>query len=429
MEKETKLAGITHIGGEGSTNVSAHNNAPSGFPEHLVPSPWEKLRFVFHNFANLPHDSNAGVASDELDCHGYKWSLELYPGGYVEDGYASIYLRCGGMAHDEEVHVKFSIRFGSDEIYLSITTGCTTASVYTGENDYWGEDRAIKRRDVLKWTRDEDHPFKDFLDSNGSLCVDVDLQVGVPRSSSYKPVNSTKADMAKVLDMACEENSDVVFQVGDRTFHCLSGLLQVRAPELYALASEYDKCTPIPISGVCPDTFQLLILTVYGGEIPDDKKTFDDLKALISAADRFGSTNSKLLAEYELVKSNSIHVDNVAEVLLFADGTNCALIKEAAISCFFSNPNGVRKTEGYARLKESPHVLEELLFEAAEAREKRPASHAQHERDYKRMRVSDLRSKLDGKGLDVDGSREMLVSRLEEADAVETAAGAAENDG
>ena len=66
------------------------------------------------------------------------------------------------------------------------------------------------------------------------------------------------------------------------------------------------------------------------------------------------------------------------------------------------------------------------MIEAADAREKCPASPAPPERDYKRMRVSDLRSRLDGKGLDVDGSREMLMSRLEEADAAEAAAAAAE---
>ena len=164
------------------------------------------------------------------------------------------------------------------------------------------------------------------------------------------------------------------------------------------------------------------MLTVYGGEIPGDKKTFDVLKALIGAADRFGCTKSKHLAEHELVMSNSIGVDNVAELLLFADGANCALIKEAAIACFLSNPNDVKKTEGYVKLKESPHVLEELLFASAEAHEKRPASPTPPERDHKRMRVSDLRLKLDGKGLDVDGSREMLVSRLEEADAADAAA-------
>ena len=232
--------------------------------------------------------------------------------------------------------------------------------------------------------------------------------------------------MVKVLDNACEENSDVVFQVGDRTFHCLSGLLHVRAPELYSLVSEYDERTPIPIMGVCPDIFQLLILTVYGGEIPEDKKGLEVLKPLISAADRFGCTNSKLLAEEDLVSSSSIGIDNVAELLLFADSANCALLKETATAFFLSNAKDVRNTEGYAKLRESPHVLEELLFKAAEANDKRPASADLDERDPKRLCVSALRSELNDKGLDVDGSREMLVSRLEEANAAEAAAAEAE---
>ena len=44
------------------------------------------------------------------------------------------------------------------------------------------------------------------------------------------------------------------------------------------------------------------------------------------------------------------------------------------------------------------------------------SSGADSERDHKRMRVATLRQKLDDKGLDVDGSREMLAARLEEAE-------------
>ena len=441
MENETELVGCLYVDGIVSTHeppedVAAHNNdETSVFPEHLIPSPWKRLRFVFHDFALIPYDCAVSVASGEIDCHGYTWKLQLYPGGFgrAHMGYVSSYLICGGMDADEEVHVQFCMRFGSDDRHLSITSGegiPSPAVVYDRDNDCWGDHRVIKREHLLE--RHEKDPTRSLLCDDGSLWVDVDIQVGIPRPPSSKPANSIKADMAKVLDMACEENSDVVFQVGDRTFHCLSALLQVRAPELHDLISEYDKNTPIPISGVCPDTFQLLMLTVYGGEIPDDKKTFDALKALISAADRFGCTRSKHLAEHELVMSNSIGVDNVAELLLFADGANCALIKEAAISYFLSNSDDVRKTKGYAKLKESPHVLEELLFVAAEAHKKRPASPVPPERDYKRMRVSDLRSKLDGKGFDVDGSREILASRLEGVDAAEAAtaaeAAAAEND-
>ena len=48
---------------------------------------------------------------------------------------------------------------------------------------------------------------------------------------------------------------------------------------------------------------------------------------------------------------------------------------------------------------------------------KRPADDStDNDRDYKRMRVIELRRRLDSKDLDVDGSKEMLLSRLKAAD-------------
>ena len=418
----TEIVSIIRVGGEGPTDVSKVNNKPSGFPQHLVPSEWKRIRFVFHNFSDLPHEVEDEVISGVAECHGYKWRLLVYPGGDKESnrGFVAAYLRLDERVPGQEVHAKNCFHFGQGECYR--THGDEEVNVYGDEFDEWGDEKLVLRFKVLLIRADE--PTENLLDSSGCFNIDVDIQVGIPRS--YKPANSIKADMVKVLGEACEENSDVVFQVGDRTFHCLSGLLQVRVPELYSLVSEYDERTSIPIMGVSPDIFQLLILTVYGGEIPEDKKSLEVLKPLISAADRFGCTNSKLLAEHDLVSSNSISNDNVAELLLFADGANCALIKETATSYFLSNAKDVRKTAGYVKLRESPHVLEELLFKSAEANDKRSASPDLDERDPKRLRVSALRSELNDKRLDVDGSREMLVSRLEEANAAEAAAAEAE---
>ena len=421
-EHETELVGITHVGGDGPTDVWLDNNEPSGFPDHLEPSSWKKLRFVFHNFSDLPHEIDQFVTSDALECHGYKWRLRLYPCGYEEK--VAAFLLCSGMTPDQQVrgYAKYCMRLGSGELIHSFSSD---GAIELEGDIEMGEDRLIERERVLKRydNGDFDEVWRNLLEDD-RFVVDVDIQVGIPRS--YKPANTIKADMMRVFDNACEENSDVVFQVGDRTFHCLSGLLQVRAPELYSLVSEYEDRTPIPILEVSPNTFQLLMLTVYGGNIPEEKKSLVVLKSLISAADRFGCTTSKILAEEELVSSNTIRLDNVAELLLFADGANCALLKEAATSYMLANLKDVRKTDGYAKLKESPDVLEELLIEAAEANDKRSASPDLDERDPKRLCISALRSELNDKGLDVDGSREMLVSRLEEANAAEAAAAEAE---
>jgi hypothetical protein len=47
---------------------------------------------------------------------------------------------------------------------------------------------------------------------------------------------------------------------------------------------------------------------------------------------------------------------------------------------------------------------------------KRSAVDDAEERDYKHMLVSSLRRKLDERGLDMDGSKEILIRRLEEGD-------------
>jgi hypothetical protein len=130
-------------------------------------------------------------------------------------------------------------------------------------------------------------------------------------------------------------------------------------------------------------------------------------------ANRFGCKGLKLAAEAELAASG-ITVNTAADMIMFGDAKNCALLKEAAIEFFAANLESVMSSSGWANIRESAALLAEVM-EVLATRKKRPApANESDERDYKRMRVSSLRRQLDEKGLDVDGSREMLISRLEE---------------
>ena len=74
-------------------------------------------------------------------------------------------------------------------------------------------------------------------------------------------------------------------------------------------------------------------------------------------------------------------------------------------------------SDGYEQVAESPAIMREMMAAMAGGNRKRPApADSDNDRDYKHMRVATLRQKLDEKGLDVDGSKEMLVSRLEAAE-------------
>ena len=72
----------------------------------------------------------------------------------------------------------------------------------------------------------------------------------------------------------------------------------------------------------------------------------DDMKSLakeiIDAADRFGVTSLKLEAEVCLVNATIFGVENLKDILLYADLKNCALLKEAAMDYMAENKDKVR---------------------------------------------------------------------------------------
>jgi len=51
-------------------------------------------------------------------------------------------------------------------------------------------------------------------------------------------------------------------------------------------------------------------------------------KEIIDAADRFGVVNLKLEAEASIVEGTTFTLENVKELLLYAESKNCALLKD-----------------------------------------------------------------------------------------------------
>ena len=133
--------------------------------------------------------------------------------------------------------------------------------------------------------------------------------------------------------------------------------------------------------------------------------------------DRFGCVRLKLAAESYLA-SEGFTIENVAELLLFADGHNCSLLKESAIEYFVENSLVVMRSEGYGKIQESTTIMSELMAALAESTNNRvaPSNSAGDEGgSNKRRHVATVLQELDDKGLDLDGPYETLVQRLEDA--------------
>jgi hypothetical protein len=103
-----KLVAVNHVGGEQQEVVVREQ----------VLSETHTIRFVFHDFANLPHKRDEETRSSVSLCHGYQWELQLYPGGHAQSDedevYLSLCLHCVSAESDDcKVKTKSSFRVPS----------------------------------------------------------------------------------------------------------------------------------------------------------------------------------------------------------------------------------------------------------------------------------------------------------------------------
>ena len=427
-----------------------------------IKTEWKTIRTTFNNFASLPASRGKFVTSPSLNCQGLRWKVQVYPGGSLKSNetetFVSIFLLC----ESKGVKTSFKIRAPSARRTLMATTEAIPLT--TGRS--YGNDDCIKRADILNTSN--------LFLINGSLTFDVDIQVileSFPWNTSaetadagwkqkhdaleerikrrefelvkraqkalqeYKTECLNRAtplslDMLKLLGTAGESASDVTFEVSNgaeekvtTTFHAHRLILSTRCPTLALLVEDYDNGSLIAISDVDPNMFRLLLRFIYGGAVPSSENLKKEARDIIRAADRFGCTGLKHAAEAKLA-STGIKTENTAEMILFADATSCALLKEAALDYFVANAEAVMATDEYEQLTQAPAIMKEIMAALAASTtssKKRPAQGGGG-KDYKRMRVTKLREKLDAKGLDTDGSKEMLVNRLQTAETENNAA-------
>jgi hypothetical protein len=173
--------------------------------------------------------------------------------------------------------------------------------------------------------------------------------------------------------------------------------------------SKGDPSTPIEITDVSPEVFRHLLYYIYGGKIDvDDMKSH--AKDIINAANRYGVATLKLEAEAFLVEGTTFTLENVMEHLIYADSMNCALLKEAAMDYIAENRT---KVIGKISFNDAPgNLMNDLLTAVVRGdREEREADNAEND-EHQFTTVNELRRKSHEKGLEVDGSREMLISAL-----------------
>ena len=234
----------------------------------------------------------------------------------------------------------------------------------------------------------------------------------VPQNSAAKKMDAMFNDEATAdvcFEVSCigqTKKGKQKKQKSSALFHAHRNILSKFAPILAELVATSDKIT---ITDVKADVFRHLLYYVYGGEVPSEELK-NHAKEIIDAADKYAIVNLKLTAEVAYVESTEITIDNAIDNLLYADGKNCALIKEKVMNFLVDHPNEAAEKISFSFTDCPPHIMKDLLI--AVGRNSKEKSSTANVDELSTLCVSALRRKLHEKGLDVDGSREAMIESL-----------------
>ena len=379
-------------------------------------SDWVIAPVQFNGFEGLTTVKEEFIAAPKFSCFGHQWQLVIFPGGDDDSSAGYVALRLQNCTEEAiGVDYKFIIKHPSGGGDISRGTGklCKFSRVRSDPVGDVGPAKGYRnfapRSMLLNYLVD------------GALIVEVHIRTNKhgQQSAPFVPENPSVQNTLK--EFGNEETADVKFEVGGTvesakgrrkraktsrtTFHAHHIFLRMNAPALADMCKPGHD-SPTTISNVEPEIFKHLLYYCYGGKITKEDLQ-SNAKDIIEAADRYGIVNLKLEAEACYVDTVELALDNIIEVVTYADSKNLALLKEHCMD-FLSSANKMEVAEKVSFADMPPQLMKDLMVALARSE---AASGAKD--DLKMMCVSELRRLAHEKGLSVDGSREMLIASIE----------------
>ena len=385
---------------------------------------WVTHTVHFHDFESLSTERNKYVHSPEFECLGNQFGLSIYPGGIdgidddgIDDAYegmVSLFLW-----NVSRKAIVIDLRLYANDCKPCDSLSGSSEFNHIGDSDCLGFPNFAERSKLLNSLVD------------GTLIIDVHMKLSIPVTCTPPPVIPMNPLLNLIQGLFLnEKTADIVFEVGGgnskNNAMKMAKIEPIRFPAHRLIVSNCssifadlcvseegdDRTNIIEINDVVPDVFRLLLFYIYGGKVSnDDMKSH--AKEIIDSADKYGVVNLKLEAEAHFVKGTTFTIENVMELLLYAESKNCALLKEAAIDFIVDNKSEVIDKISFDDMV--PGTLVRDVLVATSRGEVTTTSNGvavNNDSQYNIMRINELRKMAQEKGLNVDGSREMLIAAL-----------------
>jgi hypothetical protein len=116
-------------------------------------------------------------------------------------------------------------------------------------------------------------------------------------------------------------------------------------------------CAAASIPEISDKMFGILLRYIYGFETSMLESDTSQTKEIIEVANKFGVTNLKLEAEARFVFLTTITLENVMELLHFADSKNCAILKEVVMDFILKNKIEILEKKYFQVLQKALAVI------------------------------------------------------------------------
>lgn len=281
----------------------------------------------------------------------FTWCLQLYPKGIITShrSYMSVYLVLVSSP-ESKVKADFKISILSSKMKLP----------------------CAKPAENCTFSKGERHGYKQFVKTlylknleNDELILKAAITV---RNSK---TNSNKIKMIAYLKDLFENksHSDAVLTVEKKDFKIHKCILASRSPYFASLFQhdmiEKEKNT-VEVKDVSPVVMDEILRFAYTGDVQNLNIIAKDL---LAAANKFLFEDLKNICEAELF--NNLTVDNVVELLSFAEMHNAVKLQEQALDFCVENINQISEMTNFKEeMIHHPQLQQELICKLAKHQEK-----------------------------------------------------------
>eukprot|EP00956_Cyclotella_meneghiniana_P021976 scaffold40799_cov31-Cyclotella_meneghiniana.AAC.4 len=333
-----------------------------GEPPSNFGSRWTTKMFYIHNFLDLPDAIGLDnvVRSPEFKCFNHTWALDVYPAGdhhaiEVGDEYISVYIH---NVTDQFIVIDYDIAIlkvdGSESQW---TTSCNGIEIRA--QGVYGDD-LMKRSTLLE-------NQLDYLDS-GALAIKVMMRLSEGYYHNSIPQHLPVGGNMDIFQD--EETSDVAFDLKGEIIFGHKCIIKSKAKDFYVMCEGYSVTSPMPITDVDNKIFEIMLQSLYGGDILPEE-WHEHSEAILKAASKYGFSALESEADVWCAKSLNFTVDNVISKFMEADGNNHGRVKAAAKEFIMEHGEEVVASESFNNLYESKELMREVVTAAFQNCKKR----------------------------------------------------------